>query len=166
LGGTTSASSLDLLQPGHREVVHELVMEPSPHFESFDIVAFPVRGFGGHTRVLADQPFEFSSKYGTRIYALQPGAEVPDDREALHALAQASGDLPVSEVSSVALTSPVESVLTRLRIESIADGALRLQVVEHHESFEPGFPIALGVALLLFSASAWLAWRYWKRSGA
>ncbi len=136
-------AAADVLLPGTRPVRHELVLEPSPHFAEHDFVAAPVRGFGGFTRIEPGVPFTFSSKYGTRLYAIEPGAECPEGYDpphgpALARIARASGPIPLAQVASVPLSSTLESLTTRLRIRSIADGVLELEVVDTERERDRG----------------------------
>lgn len=141
----------DVLPPGHRPVVHELVVEASSHFTELDFHAAPIRGlappdgFGIHARIVPGEPFAFSSKYGTRIYALAKGATFPEDRAAMAAVAVASGDIPVQATTGVPAISPVERVLTTLRIASVADGRIELQVVGEHEDWDALVPAVVGL---------------------
>lgn len=135
--------SADVLMEGTRPVRHELVLEPSPHFEQHDFVAAPVRGFGGLTRIQPGVPFTFSSKYGTRIFAVEPGAECPEGYDVpegpeVARIARASGAIPLAQVASVPVGSTLESLTTRLRIASIADGVLELVVVETERERDRG----------------------------
>jgi hypothetical protein len=134
----------DVLMPGFRRVEHVLVVEASPHFDRLDFYAAPSQGFSGHARIAPGEPFSFSSKYGTRIHALAKGAAFPEvraapseQRAALAAVAVASGDIPVQQVASVPLLSPIEHVRTDLRIVAVEDGAIRLEVVAEHEDWDP-----------------------------
>lgn len=152
----------DLLMPGHRLIEHQLVIADSPHFAEHDFYAAPVLGFAGHARVLPGQPFAFSSKYGTRIHALAKGAEFPEvraappeQRAALAAVELASGDIPVQEVHSVPALSPVERVRTDLRIVSVADGSIRLEVVREHEDWDASVTAVAGLCLAGGIAGLW-----------
>ena len=128
--------SADVLPEGSKSVTHELVVEPSPHFARYDVYAAPTRGFAGSTRIEPDVPFTFSSKYGTKLYAYERGTPFPEDTWrndplATPAGASASGDLPLEETNAVPVASPIVSVSTRLRIASIENGVVQLEVVGH-----------------------------------
>ena len=148
----------DVLPPGSRRLTHELVLEASPHFETYELFAAPVRGFGGVTHLVTGEPFRFSTKYGTRIYALDKGAEFPDDARvwvgappSAASLAQhgvrAVGAIPVQEQGSAPIGSPVEHVRTHLRVVAVADGEVRLEVVAEHVERDLSGLLALGGAL-------------------
>ncbi len=142
----------DVVLPGFRPVAHELVLEASPHFAEFDFFAAPTAGFGGCTRIVPGEPFQFSSKYRTRIYALPKGATCPEGYRpasgttAAAEVALASGDIPVQDTGSVPAISPVEHVSTTLRIASVADGAIRLEVVDEDVDWDPRVAWVVGLA--------------------
>jgi hypothetical protein len=163
-------AAADVLAPGTRPVRHELVLEHSPHFSEHDFVAAPVRGFGGCTRIVPGVPFTFSSKYGTRIFAIEPGADCPEEHEgpegpAVQRIARASGEIPVTEVSSVPVTSTVQGLTTRLVIAKISDGVIRLEVVERetarNRSLVAWLALTFGIGLV---GMAWMA-RRTRRGG-
>ncbi|MCB9914348.1 MAG: hypothetical protein H6828_04240 [Planctomycetes bacterium] len=120
------ALARDVLPPGYHDVEHVLVLEGDAH--GWRLVAAPTAGFGVR-EVRVGEPFEFSSKYGTRLWAFAAGAAVPERWEAGtfegHALV---ADLP-AEVASVPLRNPVQRVETHLALEGLADGELRLRRV-------------------------------------
>lgn len=147
----------DLVAPGHRPVSHQLVVEASAHFEQHRFFAEPVRGFSGFHEIRPGEPFDFSSKYGTRIFAL-PRDVAPDAGAKVAPLAVATGEIPVSEVSSVVLTSPVERVETRLKLVRVENGVLELSVVASDEQYSRPMLAAIGggvalcaVGLVLFA---------------
>lgn len=132
--------AFDVLPPGSRSVTHTLSIERGPAFDAYDFVAAPVHGFAGVTPIEPGTPFTFSSKYGTRIYALEKGGSLPDVRDSIGKLretyaaaSRAVGEIPVQELHNVPIVSPVESADTLLRIDSVENGVVRLAVVEHHE---------------------------------
>lgn len=148
----------DLVLPGTKPVEHRLVLDPGPHGTEWRFLAFPVRGFGGVEHVLPEQPFEFSSKYGTRIYAVRPDETVPERPDAEWITKHPVGAIPVSEVHAVGLADPLSSVETRLRVDGVDATAVRLSIVgEEREHAWPPFltwavpagGVALGVFLLL-----------------
>lgn len=151
------ATMRDVLMPGTRAIrPHELVIEASPHFAQYEFFAAPVRGFSGSTKIAPGAPFTFSSKYGTRVWAFARGVEVPEQAfdfvpgaTKVAAGALAVGDIPVVEVSSAPIGSPLEGVTTHLRIASISSGVIRLEVVEAQRAWSWGaVAFALGGATL------------------
>jgi hypothetical protein len=149
----------DVLPPGHRDVRHELVLEAGDALGGRRLAVTPVRGFGGVTVIEPGLPFTFSSKYGTRIYLLPSDVPVPDDPDAVRALALAVGDLPVAEVSSTPVISPLTRVLTTLRVVSIEEGRVVLEVVGERRLGAGGLELRTGLLLatLVFVACAGLA---------
>ena len=110
-----------------------------------------MRGFGGFTRIVPGVPFSFSSKYGTRLYAIEPGAECPEgyeppDGPAVARIAHASGEIPLAQVASVPLTSTLAGLTTHLRIGSIDAGRIELVIVDTVTERESG--TALWLALV------------------
>lgn len=157
----------DVLPPGHRGVRHELVLRASDGVGGPTLVATPVRGFGGVTVLEPGVPFSFSAKYGTRIYALPAGAPVPDDPDAVRAGALAVGDVPVSEVTSTPLVSPLTRVLTTLRVVSIEDGRVALEVLDERRFGAGGVELHTGLlagSLALVACAGLVAlWRLRRR---
>lgn len=151
--------SADVLPPGSRGIEHTLVLQPSPWFERLELHAFPTAGFGGATRLAPGEPFTFSSKYGTRIYAFEPGTAPEEwklDLDAgnlrdprLDAPWSALGEIPVQEDDAVPIASPVESVRTTLRIASIEAGAIRLDVVDEDVEWNASIVAAAAAAAVL-----------------
>lgn len=137
----------DVLPPGHRGAVHELVLVASAAPEGSVVVAAPTRGFGGVEVVRLGAPFPFSSKYGTRLYVL-PGGAAPPDAAALREGRHGAGvRIPVAEVASVPLASRVARVETRLRLVAAtgADGGYALEVVGETRSDAHGREVAGGL---------------------
>jgi hypothetical protein len=167
----------DVLPDGHRSLTHELELEASPHFAEFELYAWPVAGFGGETHIVPGEAFRFSSKYGTRIFAFDKGAQfsaaaidwIVDDPSPA-ALAEhgvrAVGAVPVQEQGSAPIGSPVQRVLTRLRVVSVADGEVRLEVVEELVQRDPIALVALAGALSAGVVGLGLLIRARRRAGA
>jgi hypothetical protein len=136
----------DVIPPGHRPVEHVFaVSEPLP--AGLTLVAAPTSGFTGVQVVAAGTEVAFSTKYGTRLYALPAGTEIPGDLEALRAAAVASADLPMLEVTSTPLTSPMSKYVTPLRVERTPEGGLAVTLLEPG----PGSVIAARGNLLLLA---------------
>ena len=119
----------DVIPPGHKRVEHVLVL--SEALANGEILAAaPTRGFHGVQTVIPGEPFSFSSKYGTRLYALPAGSAIPDDLEALRTAAIASADIPVTQVTTVPLLNPLASIVTTLRVTLTPEGGLSVQVLD------------------------------------
>lgn len=136
----------DVIPPGHRPVEHVFaVREPLP--TGVTLVAAPTSGFTGVQVVAAGTEVAFSTKYGTRLYALPAGTEIPGDPAAVRAAAVASADLPMLEVTSTSLTSPVSKFISWLRVERTPEGGLAVALLEPG----PGSAIAARGNLLLLA---------------
>jgi len=127
-----TSSAADVLIPGTKAVRHELVLRTDEALASVTLVVTPVRGFGGVDVIEPGEPFLFSDKYGTRVYALAAGAAVPDEPEAVRSAAHASGGLPVIQVTAAPLASPLARVQTVLGIVSIEGDEIVLEVLDEH----------------------------------
>jgi len=156
---------LDLIAPGHKPVQHQLVLEASAHFEQHRFFAEPVQGFHGFQEIRPGEPFDFSSKYGTRIFAL-PREVTPDAGAKVASLAVASANIPVSEVSSVVLASPLERVETRLKLARVENGAIELAVVASEEQHSSAMLAAIGGGIALCATGLVLFARRRRRSAA
>ncbi len=145
-----AAGLADLLPPGHRSVVHEIVVLADPALEDLQLVAAPYPGFAGVVPVEPGVPFRFSSKYGTRLYGLPRGAEVPDRfaPESFPPECVLMG--PFAEVASAPALSPLARVLTTYRVEGSEGGKPRF-VLAGETRFGPG-----GVELSLSALLPWL----------
>lgn len=143
LGLAMSApTQADLIPPGHKGVTHHLVFVDSPALAQHRLVAAPVRGLQGTTEVVAEQPFSFSSKYGTRLYVI-PKDVVPlpeFDRELFSQWP--SAEPPVGEIKSLPLISPVTSIVTTVRLVDVTSGLPVIEVVTHEEFDDNANPIA------------------------
>ena len=136
LAALSAPAAADVLAPGTKAVRHELVVEPGPALEGLALVATPLHGFQPGGPVVPGEPFRFSTKYGTRLYALPAGAPVPSEPEAVRAAALASADLPLSEETAVPLWSPVARIVTTLRVTSVRLG--EPEPDEPDENSDPG----------------------------
>lgn len=140
----------DVLAPGTRAIDHELVLE-------WDEDRFPQQFFAhsslgpGTQSIEPGEPFSFSGKYGTRIYAVPEGQQLlledsrnPDPR-------WASAAPPVAEVGAVPVASTLQRIETRIAVAGIEESELQLEILG--EDRERNFalylvPIALGLAVL------------------
>lgn len=139
----------DILLPGHRPVSHKLLIESSEHWGGKRIVAFPVRGFGGTHLVQPGEPFEFSSKYGTRLYVVTDAEPVPESADAAWTASHVAAEIPVQEVASVPLVSPLDSIVTTLRIRTLEGARFELAVVDEEQRYDPGLIALWGSVALL-----------------
>jgi hypothetical protein len=139
----TGSSHRDILPPGHKPVVHEIVLEPGLDVAPWRFVAAPSPGLAGMTPIVLGEPFRFSSKYGTAIWALPADAELPVrfDRPTMVRFAVCN-DL-VQEVASVPLTSPLARVRTTYRIAGVSEREVCLELVAEQRFDAAGRELAL-----------------------
>lgn len=128
----------DLAVPGHRDIDHELVVTWEEGVAGDRLlVAAPVRGFGGATVILPGVPFTFSTKYGTRLFALPADTALPErvGAEDWRAWLDAhpSSAPPVTEIRNVAWSHPVDRILSTLSLDEVSldPPGLTLSVVRH-----------------------------------
>lgn len=123
------ASAPDMLLPGHTATKHELVLTWDDAVRE-RFVASPGRRLHGSRLLTRGEPFPFSSKYGTRIYAVPADAVLPDAKATLRESTWPSAAIPVREVASVRNGYPVTRVLTTLRVAAVRDDGLELEVID------------------------------------
>lgn len=136
------AAARDLIPPGHRGVVHELVFDELELPEGTRLVATPVRGFGGVEEVTPGTPFRFSSKYGTTFFLVPVDAEISAPRPG-DDLDHPRSAPPVGEIGSLPLVSPVERIVTTLAFDGVEDGRLLLRAVGEERFDGSGEPVGL-----------------------
>lgn len=159
---SASSAPPDLILPGHKPVRHEVVLDWKDALGAYRFVASPTRGFHGHLLIEPGSPFAFSSKYGTRIWALPVGAALPD--AAGVAIARDStwpnARVPVGEIRSVALGHPLARVVTSLRIVEVRDGVLRFERVGERRYDAHGRELGsldwLPLLVIALGGAAWL----------
>jgi hypothetical protein len=155
LGLLAAALPPDVILPGERAVRHELVLEDGPLFSQYRFVASPSAGLGGVAQIMPGQPFSFSSKYGTKIWALPLDVPLPKDAPGRGEGARGwptgaiEGRIPIAEVRSVPLASRVHRLITTLRVASVGAGGVELQLVAHRQLDQHGHEITRGTDLLL-----------------
>ncbi|MBI5364686.1 MAG: hypothetical protein HZA53_16030, partial [Planctomycetes bacterium] len=91
----------DLVLPGTKGVVLELVLEPGPAWTDWSFVAYPTRGFHVAERLEPGKAFRFSGKYATRLYAVKAGEEAPAELDEAWRANHPSCDPPVQQVADV-----------------------------------------------------------------
>lgn len=143
-----TVANADILLPGHKPVSHVLVFQESELFKQHRLVAAPIQGLGGWIEIQPGQAFDFSGKYGTRIYYVPREVEIEDFDQAVfdqwpHV------PPPVHEVASLPLSSPVSKVVTQLAFTGMLDGRPVLDVVSGQRLNRLGEPVSYGGMLLL-----------------
>jgi hypothetical protein len=137
----------DIVLPGTEPVSHRLVIERSEAWDGAQrIVAAPVRGFGGTHVVEPGVPFSFSTKYGTRLYVVPPSEELPERIDESWSASHLSAAIPVSEVSSAPLASPLESLTTTLTVRALDRDRFELAVVAERSERDPWLLTGLATA--------------------
>jgi hypothetical protein len=153
----------DILPPGAKGVRHELVLRADPATAGWRFIASPTHGFG-IAAVTPGEPFRFSTKYGTRLWALPPDAPMPTRHDLLES--HPSAELPL-ELGSTAITNHLARIVTTLELLAIEGTEIRLRVVGEERFDAAGRRLHGGwlftVILLLLAAgglagTAWL-WR-------
>ncbi|MFT4649494.1 MAG: hypothetical protein ACI9X4_002734 [Glaciecola sp.] len=160
----------DITSPGFKKVSHQVAIENPKDFDGWQVVVATLLGPSHITVAEPGVPFSYSSKYGTRIYALPSGTEVPTSPEgirvsrvAFEGFLQASP--PVSSPSQVSVLSPVTSVLTTIRIVDISAAGIQLKAVRTQEFNSSKKPIswfriwALPIAAVVCGAAGLIALR-------
>jgi len=144
----------DLITPGNKSVRHELSLDVDETFAEWRFLAAPTAGFRGVTTIEAGQPFRFSSKYGTRIYALPAGEAPPERCTEEWAAGRPQSEPGVGEIGQVSILSPLARVLTRLRVVEVSEGALKLERVGEERWDSSGTPIGEAVLNLYLGGIA------------
>jgi hypothetical protein len=123
------APARDILLPGNRPVTHELSLEIDEGFAEWRFLASPVAGFRGVTVIESGVPFRFSSKYGTRIYAVPLADEVPERCSTEWAEGRPVTLPGVGEINQISVSSPLARVLTKLRVVEVQGAEIRLEEI-------------------------------------
>ena len=137
---SVSTLTADVLPPGHAPVSHKLEFESSQLLKDTVLVAAPTAGFGGAVRVVAGEPFTFSSKYGTRLYLVPAGETIDNKFDRERFKEWPSCQPPVSEIKSVPAYKSVRSALTTLRLKEITEDGPVIEIVSHKEFNRAGNP--------------------------
>jgi hypothetical protein len=128
----------DVLLPGTKPVSHRLVIERSDAWAGTPkIVAAPVRGFGGTLVVEPGVPFSFSTKYGTRLYVVSSSEKLPERIDESWSASHLSATIPILEVGSAPVASPLESLTTTLTVRALDRDRFEVAVVEGRSEHDP-----------------------------
>lgn len=145
----------DIMPPGHKGVSHQLVFQASEPLSQHRLVAAPIAGFHGQFEIIADQPFHFSSKYGTRIYLVpETVEEIPKFEKAVYAK-WPSVLPPIGEIGSVPIWSPVKSALSTIELVSVEGVELDLKRVSHVE-YDSSGNVVTDFQKRFWSVASWL----------
>lgn len=116
--GYLAAPPLDVLPLGHKGVHHEVTFEVDGALGDYRFVIGPLAGFHGFEYVEVGGSYPISSKYGTKLFALPSGQELPDEGVRDWLSAQPSSGV-FSEVSSVSIANPLKRILTSYRVADV-----------------------------------------------
>jgi len=146
---TAKVAKADILMPGHKPVSHVLVFQESELFHQHRLVAAPIKGLGGWTEVQPGQPFEFSNKYGTRIFLIPKDVKIEKfDSVAFDQWPHVPP--PVQEVASLPLSNPVSGIVTQLAFTGVFEGRPAVQIVSEQRLNAFGEPVTyIGTMLLM-----------------
>ena len=141
----------DVILPGQKGVLHELVLEWGEDQGQVEFWAWPLAGFGGPRKIVAGEPFRFSGKYGTRIYRFAAGEAWPDPRswESPHEppegfLQSHPRGIPCYEINRASVMHPLDSVRSVYRVVGAQQGALQFEFVSEQRFDARGNLINLG----------------------
>jgi hypothetical protein len=146
----TASARADLLVPGTKPVEHTFAIEDSPLLAGHDLVAFPVRGFGGVERIVPGTAFAVAkAHYGTKVYALAKGTELPANANAEWFADKLCAALPVRPVDSVPVSSLTTSIRTSLVVSALSPGNFTLAVAnEERERNWTTVPLIAGALVI------------------
>jgi len=160
---STTANLADLILPGAKDVRHELVLEDGPAWKDWVFVGYPMHGFRGLERLHPGEPFRFSSKYGTRLYAARPDEPLPAELDDAWKSSHPSSAPPVEQVRFVGLWNPLARIETRARVDGVDGAAIQLTVTgETREHAWPPF-LNWAVPVVLVACGVWLLLRRRRR---
>src|SRR5687767_8384022 len=131
----------DVLPPGRSAVRHELKLTWNDALAGWRFVASPTRGLHGCTEIAPGEPFPFSSKYMTRIYAVPTAAPLPADAELLASSDWPRGAIPVGQVWAVPAGHPLQHVITSLHVRAVQGDTIDLQVLGEQRFGPFGWPL-------------------------
>ena len=135
----------DVLLPGQASVTHELVLSPSAALEGHVLIASPSAGFGGVHIVAPGEPFRFSGKYGTKLYAVPESEDLAPIRapDLQQILDYPRSTPPVFETSSVSTSNPLRRILTTFEVTEIEGESLQVRVLMSEEFGGDGKPLVV-----------------------
>jgi hypothetical protein len=131
----------DVILPGHKGVTHELILLWDETDATYRFVAHPVRGLHGHSEIERGVPFTFSSKYGTKIYAVPATAEFPPDREDVLAVEWPGADVPIAEIRSVSKGSPLAHIESTVQVEAVTAKSIEFRFLSERRLDSAGVEV-------------------------
>ncbi len=119
--------AFDSLPPGTKSVQHSVALTWDSALEAYDFYLSPIAGFWGIAKVERGEPLRFSSKYGSRIWALPAGTKLDPAAKRIEG-AWPRSPVPVSERKFVSRGKPLASIVTHLAVVAVDEGGLRFEV--------------------------------------
>jgi hypothetical protein len=155
-------SLADVIPPGFRPVDHKLVFEDSPLFDEHRIFAARSVGFKGLVhRVVPGEPFNFSSKWSTRLYLVPEGVDELERFDDPRLKEYPSYQPSRKEITTTPIGSPIAKAVTTLRLVSAGPDGLVIEEVSHTEYAANGMPLGNSAIRLLIIALVGLALVAW-----
>ncbi|MBL4770810.1 MAG: hypothetical protein JKY61_06640 [Planctomycetes bacterium] len=124
----------DMTPAGFKKIDLLVAIENPLDFDGWQVVAATHFGPAHMTVVEPNVPFLFSSKYGTRVYAVPTGATLPEANSFGHTERSEFSEFPatmppVTAASTASIFSPIDQVLTTLRIVAIGEDGIEFETV-------------------------------------
>ncbi|MCB9883763.1 MAG: hypothetical protein H6832_02100 [Planctomycetes bacterium] len=142
-GRPVLARSPDVILPGHKSVEHRIVLDWGSDLDRYRFFVSPNAGFHGNALAERGVQMRFSSKYGSRIWAVPANEEPPVAGKRIEG-SWPNARVPVGEWSSVPIGTPVAKVITHLRIVAVDDQTLRFETVSEQRFDSRGREIGSG----------------------
>ena len=130
----------DLLPPGHKAVDHHLIFNSSVALQNHRLVAAPIRGFHGFAEICQGQPVPFSTKYGTKIFAVPTDYQFPEKYRLEDLEDFPSTAPPVHAITSLSVLRSTAQIKTFCEVISVTKSAVVVRVIGEKEYDELGNP--------------------------
>ncbi|MCA8970167.1 MAG: hypothetical protein KDC95_10300 [Planctomycetes bacterium] len=148
-GGRPLMANLpDVIVPGHKSVDHRITLDWGSDLERYRFYVSPNAGFHGNALAERGAELRFSSKYGSRVWAVPVTEEPPVAGKRIEG-PWPNARVPVGEWSSVPIGTPVAKVITHLRIVAVDGETLRFETVSEQRFDGRGREIGSGSWLVL-----------------
>ncbi|MEX1026019.1 MAG: hypothetical protein WD226_13175 [Planctomycetota bacterium] len=149
-----AAPPVDVLPRGDHRVKNEVVFVESEALRAVRLVASPTAGFGGVEEVEVGQPFPYSLKYGTKVYAVPRGIELEfpssfRDQDWPCSTVEIGGHDTASDFS------PVYARLITVKLLAVGPERLELERVDRVEIDQNGQPV--DPSMIYLRTAGWVA---------
>lgn len=128
----------DLLPPGHKAVDHYLIFTSSAALQNHRLVAAPIRGLHGFAEIRQGQPVPFSTKYGTRIFAVPTDYQLPEECKPEDLEDFPSTAPPVHAITSLSVLRSTTQIKTFCEVTSVTETAVVIKATGEEEYDELG----------------------------